>query len=178
MSGSSPITVASPSSKAYQKSGPFPPSALADLTGTMILSDSRQFPAPKTAPLRPRPPIPTGLPRYPEHLSDVPSPLPRRTKMGGQMVSSAQLPQPSPFCRRVGVRVFTLEACSAFTHVMARTDRSTAQGGLYHGASVQPVTRSNCPLATGSNQQVSRWVLPPLAFRAIVAHYRTTVLWT
>ncbi len=49
----------------------------------MILSDSRQFPAPKTAPLRPRPPIPTGLPRYPEHLSDVPSPLPRRTKMGG-----------------------------------------------------------------------------------------------
>jgi len=89
------------------------------------------------------------------------------------MVSSAQLPQPSPFCRRVGVRVFTFEACSAFTHVMARTDRLTAQGGLYHGASVQPVTRSNCPLATGSNQQVSRWVLPPLAFRALVAHYRS-----
>ena len=91
------------------------------------------------------------------------------------MVSSAQLPQPSPFCRRVGARVFTFEACSAFTHVMARTDRSTAQGGLYHGASVQPVTRSNCPLATGSNHQVSRWVLPPLAFRALVAHYRKKV---
>jgi len=141
----------------------------------MILSDSRQFPAPKTAPLRPRPPIPTGLPRYPEHLSDVPSPIPRRAKLGGQMVSSAQLPQPSPFCRRVGALVFTFEACSAFTHVMARTDRSTAQGGLYHGASVQPVTRSNCPLATGSNHQVSRWVLPPLAFRALVAHYRKKV---
>ena len=128
-------------------------------------------------PLRPRSPIPTGLPRYPEHLSDVPSPIPRRAKLGGQMVSSAQLPQPSPFCRRVGVRVFTFEACSAFTHIMARTDRSTAHGGLYHGASVQPVTRSNCPLATGPNEQVSRWVLPPLVFRALAAHYRKIVAW-
>ena len=89
------------------------------------------------------------------------------------MVSRAQLPQPSPFCRRVGARVFTFEACSAFTHVMARTDRSTAQGGLYHGASIRPVTRPNCPLATGPNQQVSRWVLPPRVFRALVAHYRS-----
>ena len=36
------------------------------------------------------------------------------------MVSRTQLPQPSPFCRRVGARVFTFEACSAFTHIMAR----------------------------------------------------------
>ena len=138
----------------------------------MILSDSRLTRHSNPAPLGLRPPIQAGLPRYPEHLSDVPSPIPRRTKLGGKMVSRAQLPQPSPFCRRVGARVFTFEACSAFTHVMARTDRSTAQGGLYHGASIRPVTRPNCPLATGPNQQVSRWVLPPLVFRALVAHDR------
>ena len=40
--GSSPITDPRPSSKAHQKSGPFPPPALPGLNGTMTLSDSRQ----------------------------------------------------------------------------------------------------------------------------------------
>src|SRR6516164_4349994 len=39
--GSSPITFTSPSSKAHQKSGPFPPPALPSFDGTMTLSDSR-----------------------------------------------------------------------------------------------------------------------------------------
>ena len=41
-SGSSPITVTSPSSKAHQKSGSFPPPALPGFNGRMTLSDSRQ----------------------------------------------------------------------------------------------------------------------------------------
>ena len=40
--GSSPITTTSPSSKAHQKSGPFPPPALPGFNGRMTLSDSRQ----------------------------------------------------------------------------------------------------------------------------------------
>src|SRR5260221_238660 len=40
--GSSPITFTSPSSKAHQKSGSFPPPALPSFNGRMTLSDSRQ----------------------------------------------------------------------------------------------------------------------------------------
>ena len=41
MPGSSPITFTSPSSKAHQKPGPFPPPTLPGFNGRMTLSDSR-----------------------------------------------------------------------------------------------------------------------------------------
>ncbi len=50
-------------------------------------------------------------------------------------------------------------------------DRSTAQGGLCHRASVHPVTRTNRLPATRSNRQLSGWFLPPLVIRAFWAHY-------
>ncbi len=49
-------------------------------------------------------------------------------------------------------------------------DRSTAQGGLCHRASVHPVTRTNRLPATRSNRQLSGWFLPPLVIRAFWAH--------
>ena len=49
-------------------------------------------------------------------------------------------------------------------------DRSTAQGGLCHRASIHPVTRTNRLPATRSNRQLSGWFLPPLVIRAFWAH--------
>jgi hypothetical protein len=63
--GSSPITFTSPSSKARQKSGSFPPPALPGFNGRTTLSDSRQCRHLK-ATLRPLPSHSTGLPRLPE----------------------------------------------------------------------------------------------------------------
>src|SRR5215813_1768911 len=60
--GSSPITFTSPSSKAHQKSGSFPPPALPGFNGRMTLSDSRQSRR-LSATLRPLPSLTTGLPR-------------------------------------------------------------------------------------------------------------------
>src|SRR6185312_15065018 len=56
---------------------------------------------------------------YPNHLSDVPCPLPRRIERV-QMSIASPLPRPSPNGRRVGIRIVTFEACSGFTHVTAR----------------------------------------------------------
>ena len=55
-------------------------------------------------------------------------------------------------------------------------DRSTAQGGLCHRASIHPVTRTNRLPATRSNRQLSGWFLPPLVIRAFWAHYDPEVV--
>src|SRR5450759_1811283 len=62
--GSAPITTTSPSSKAHQKSGSFPPPELPGFDGHTTLSDSRPIHRPG-AMLKPRPSIQTGLPRLP-----------------------------------------------------------------------------------------------------------------
>src|SRR5215470_31186 len=84
----------------------------------MALSDSR--PGRRlNATLRPLPSPATGLPRCPYHLSGVPCPLPRRIERVHLSIPSP-FARPSPFLRRVGVGIFTFEACSGFTHVTAR----------------------------------------------------------
>ena len=55
-------------------------------------------------------------------------------------------------------------------------DRSAAQGGLCHRASIHPVTRTNRLPATRSNRQLSGWFLPPLVIRAFWAHYDREVV--
>jgi hypothetical protein len=60
-----------------------------------------------------------GAPRYPVHLSAVPCPPPRRIERVLMSVASPSM-QPSPKLRRVGIRIIIFEACSGFTHVMAR----------------------------------------------------------
>src|SRR6516164_617214 len=57
-------------------------------------------------------------PDYPNHLSDVPCPLPRRIKRVRVSIASP-LVQPSPNGRRVGIRIVTFEACSGVTRVTA-----------------------------------------------------------
>jgi hypothetical protein len=49
-------------------------------------------------------------------------------------------------------------------------DCSTAQGGLCHEASLQPVTRLNRSSATRPNRHLSGRILPPLVIRAVGAH--------
>src|SRR5207247_528029 len=61
----------------------------------------------------------TGLPRCLHHLSTVPCPLPRRTRWVRASIASPSV-RPSPYRWRVGIRIFTFEACSGFTHITAR----------------------------------------------------------
>ena len=61
----------------------------------------------------------TGLPRCADYLSDVLFPLPRRIERVHLSISSPSA-RPSPLKGRVGIRDFTFEACSGFTHVTAR----------------------------------------------------------
>jgi hypothetical protein len=116
--GSSPITRSCPSSKAFQKSGSFPPPALPGFSGTMALSDSRRGHQAalgvEAATL-----AATGLPRFTDHLPGVLCPLPRRIERVHLSIASPSA-RPSPFLRRVGIRDFTFEACSGFTRVTAR----------------------------------------------------------
>ena len=86
----------------------------------------RQYYDPLRLLLRPSPeatlrslPRQTGLPRCLHHLSNVPCPLPRRTKRVHASIASPST-RPSPFRWRVGVRIITFEACSGFTRVTAR----------------------------------------------------------
>ena len=116
--GSSPITRSSPSSKAFQKSGSFPPPELPGFIGTTTLSDSHRSRRPMSA-SRPLPLAATGLPRYPDHLPDVLCPVPRRIERVLLSITSPSA-RPSPLRWRVGIHDFTFEACSGFTRITAR----------------------------------------------------------
>ena len=89
----------------------------------------------------------TGLPRCPLHPSGVPCPLPRRIERVHVSIASPSV-RPSPFCRRVGIRISTFEDCSGLHSRYGPSDCSTAQGGLCHEASIQPVARPNRSSAT------------------------------
>jgi hypothetical protein len=133
----------------------------------MTLSDSRQSRRLK-ATLRPLPSPMTGLPRLPEPLSDVPSPLPRRIKRVHVSIASP-LMQPSPNGRRVGIRIVTFEACSGFTRVTAR--RIAQPPKVTFVTRLQP---SGYPakllVSFQINRQLSGWNLPPQMIRAFGAH--------
>ena len=115
--GSSPITDSSPSSKARQKSGSFPPPALPGFSGTMTLSDSRRAAVLRRR--RGRYPRPDGSPPLPGSPSRRAVPITPADQTGALSVASPSA-RPSPYLRRVGIRDFTFEACSGFTRVTAR----------------------------------------------------------
>ena len=132
----------SSSSEAHQKSGSFPPPALPGFIGHTTLSDSRRH---RRLSLR-RGRYPRAVrasPDYPHHPSNVPCPLPRRIGTGAS-VGCFPIPlRPSPLCRRVGIRDFTFEACSGFTHVTARRVAQPPKAAfvtrLRPGSSTQPL---------------------------------------
>ena len=116
--GSLPITRTLPTSKARQKSGPFPPPALPGLSSTTALSDSRR--GRRSWRRRGRyPRLQRVSPDYPRHPSSVLCPLPRQIERVLVSITSP-FTRPSPRFGRVGIRVMDFEACSGFTRV---TDR-------------------------------------------------------
>ncbi len=159
--------MSSPSSKAHQKSGSFPPPALPGFNSTT--DPVRLPPRPSSVTtLRPLPSPRRVSPDCSHHLSGVPCPLPRRTK---RVLASITSPfaRPSPLCRRVGVRTFTFEACSGFTRVTARRiarppRRSLSRGFGWAGCPTRPL------VSYQSYRQLSGWNLPPLVIRAVGAH--------
>jgi hypothetical protein len=148
LKGSSPITFTSPSSKAHQKSGSFPPPALPSFNGRVTLSDSRQSRR-LTATLRPLLSLAMGLPRL------LGSPFRRAV--------------PTTPADRAGAHVDCFPAHAAFPkwqegrhpHCHFRgllrlhtrygpPDRSAALGDLCHEAPTRAVTRTSRSSATGS----------------------------
>src|SRR5246500_3509913 len=61
----------------------------------------------------------TGLPRLPEPPFRRAVPTTPADRAGAH-VDTSPLMQPSPYTRRVGIRISTFEACSGFTRVTAR----------------------------------------------------------
>src|SRR5215472_8029825 len=114
------LLLSSPSSKACQKSGPFPPPELPGFIGRTSLSDSRSRRHPSgdvwggnPRAIGPPPMCRVALSTCRAHYPDGSE----RVHMSGFLPRSMQ---PSPLHRRVGIRIATFEACSGFTHVTAR----------------------------------------------------------
>ena len=167
--GSSPITFTLPSSKAYQKSGSFPPPALPGIRSTMTLSDSRPNRHPNRAveaaalvqdgsPPITRNTFPTCHAHYP----------------GGPRWVHVSVASPSR---------------AAFPDIQAgRRPRLHFRGLLRLHSRYGPPDRSAAhrrPLSRGSNpcgypheplvsyrinRQLSGWIPPPLMIRAFGAH--------
>jgi hypothetical protein len=164
----SPITFTSPSSKARQKSGSFPPPALPGFNGRTTLSDSRRC-RHLQATVRPLPSHRTGLPRLPE-------PPFRRA-------------EPTTPADQAGAHVDCFPAHAAFPKWQeGRNPHCHFRGLLRLYSRYDPPDRSAAhrrPLSRGSspcgcpheplvsyriNRQLSGWILPPLMIRAFGAH--------
>src|SRR4051794_29610873 len=87
----------------------------------------------------------------------MPCPLPRRTRQVRVSVASPSA-RPSPKFRRVGVRDFTCEACSGFTHVTACRIAQSPEATF-----VTRLRPGGLPLRTARQlpaQPTTRWVEP------------------
>jgi hypothetical protein len=166
--GSSPITFTSPSSKAHQKSGPFPLPELPGFNGRMTLSDSRQC-RHLQATLRPLPSHQTGLPRLLESSFRRAAPTTPADRAGAHIdcfPAHAAFPKwqegRHPHCHFRGL----LRLHSRY----GPPDRSAAQRRpLSRGSN--PCSYPHEPLVSYRiNRQLSVWILPPLMIRAFGAH--------
>jgi hypothetical protein len=160
------ITFTSPSSKAPQKSGSFPPPALP--ASTVI----RPCPTPADAAARSDVEAatlaPNGSPDYPNHL-----PTCRAHYPGGSSGCACRLlpplTRPSPSSRRVGICIVTFEMLRLYSRY-GPPDRSVAQRRpLSRGSNLCGYPHK--PLVSYRiNRQLSGWNLPPLMIRAFGAH--------
>src|SRR5262249_27062072 len=164
------LLLSSPSSKACQKSGPFPPPELPGFIGRTSLSDSRSRRHPSGDVWGGNPRARSGLPRcvvlpcqravpttpadpngctYPVSFP-VRCSLPRYT---GGSASASLLSRPAQAS-------LTLRPVNS----LSRPRRPLSQGFS------PPITRISCLSATRPNRLLSRWSLPPPATRPCGAH--------
>src|ERR1700732_2570326 len=165
--GSSPITTTSPSSKAHQKSGPFPQPALPGFNGHTTPSDSRHGRRLRdveaaTLALDGSPPItrttfPTCRAHYPGGSSGctcrlLPRPysLPQMTGGSASALSLSRPAQASLTLRTTGL--------------LHRLKRPLSRGSSPAGYPTEPLVSYQI------NRQLSGWNLPPLVIRAFGAH--------
>ena len=86
-----------------------------------------------------------------------------------QMSIASPSARPSPLFWRVGIRIFTFEACSDFTHVTARCIARPPKAAVV--TRLRPASYPDEPLVSYQiNRQLSGWYLPPLVIRAFGAH--------
>src|SRR5438270_10190598 len=83
---------------------------------------------------------------------------------------SSRLVQPSPVYRRVGIHIFTFEACSSFTRVTACRIACPPKSGLLS----RGFDPTSCPTGPLSSFHVYRqlhgWIPPPQVIFAVSAH--------
>ena len=165
--GSSPITTTSPSSKAHQKSGPFPQPALPGFNGHTTPSDSRHGRRLRdveaaTLALDGSPPItrttfPTCRAHYPGGSSGCACRLLPRShslpQMAGGSASALSLSRPAQAS-------LTLRP----TGLLNRLKRPLSRGSSPAGYPAEPLVSYQI------NRQLSGWNLPPLVIRAFGAH--------
>ena len=165
--GSSPITFTSPSSKAHQKSGPFPQPALPGFDGHTTPSDSRHGRRLRdveaaTLALDGSPPItrttfPTCRAHYPggsrgcacrllPHACSLP-------QMAGGSASALSLSRPAQ-------ALLTLRPTGSLSHPR----RPLSRGSSLASYPAKPLVSYQI------NRQLSGWNLPPLVIRAFGAH--------
>ena len=167
MLGSSPIAWTSPSSKAYRKSGPFPPPQLPGFISTISPSDSHRSRRPKSA-SRPLPSLrwvsPVSRITFPTCCAHYPG--------GSNGCSCRSLPRPR------GLPRFTGGSASA-------TSLSRPAQALLTLRPVELLNRPRRPLSRGFDpiscpteplvsyqtyRLLSGWILPPLVIRAFAGH--------
>jgi hypothetical protein len=78
--------------------------------------------------------------------------------------------QPSPFLRRVGVHIFTFEACSSFTRVTACKVAHPPFVGFIARLRPSRFPGSDARKLPSSTNNLLGWVLPPLVICAFGAH--------
>ena len=165
--GSSPITFTSPSSKAHQKSGSFPPPALPGFNGRMTLSDSRQCrrleASLKAATLAPNgsPPItritlPTCRAHYPGGSSGCSCRLLPRSRGLPQMAGGSA---PALSLSRPAQASHALRPAGSLSCPRQPLSRGSNPRGYPH----EPLVSYQI------NRQLSVWNLPPLVMRAFGA---------
>ena len=99
----------------------------------------------------------------------MPRSIPRRIEQV-RLSTSSLFVLPSPVNGRVGIRDFTFEACSSFTHVAAYQIAARLKSGHLSRGS-DPVSYPTKPLGSyHAHRRLHGWVLLPLAICAFAVH--------
>jgi hypothetical protein len=99
-----------------------------------------------------------------------------------QALISSLFVLPSLSREQVGTRIVTFEACSGFTHVMARLLRSAASRGLCRKAPIQTVTHPNRLPASElinlcSGGYFLHWLFAPSGRTPTIHDFKTSQPW-